>query len=143
MDATGAFIYTPKAGFVGADEIEYQVCDDGSGTPVIKCTTAKIQINIADCNNIYIPDGFSPNGDGINDLFVIVGADKFDIELRIYDRWGNLIFQDAHYKNTWDGRVNVGLYNQNAEGVPNGTYFYVVDLRDGSKPRGRYLTIQR
>jgi gliding motility-associated-like protein len=143
MDANGNFVYTPKAGFVGADEIEYQVCDDGSGTPVIKCTTAKIQINISDCNNVYIPEGFSPNGDGINDFFVIVGADKFDINLRIYDRWGNLVFQDEHYKNNWDGRANVGLFNQNAEGVPNGTYFYVVDLRDGSKPRGRYLTIQR
>ena len=78
-----------------------------------------------------IPEGFSPNGDFINDLFVIRGIDHYpDNTFTIFNRWGNKIYDTKHYKNTWDGRTKIGLRMAGDE-LPIGTYFYVLDLGNG------------
>lgn len=78
----------------------------------------------------YIPQGFSPNGDGKNDWFNIQGL--YDIfehhELLIYNRYGDLIFK-GNNNLKWDGLVNRGM-NRNGKLVPVGTYFYVLHLND-------------
>jgi len=80
----------------------------------------------------FIPDGFSPNGDGINDLFVIRGINYFpDNEFIIFNRWGNKVFEASSYQNTWDGRSTRGL-RVGGDELPIGTYFYLLDLGDGS-----------
>ena len=60
-------------------------------------------------SDIFIPEGFSPNGDGINDYFVIKGADKYVINLQVFNRWGNKVYESQHYINNWDGLSNIGL----------------------------------
>lgn len=76
----------------------------------------------------FIPEGFSPNGDGINDLFVIRGLDKYpNNSIVIFNRWGNIIFEARPYKNTWDGRSTLGLKIDGDE-LPVSTYFYLFDF---------------
>ena len=83
--------------------------------------------------DFFIPEGFSPNGDGINDLFVIRGILNYPHNtFEIYNRWGNKVFEASPYQNTWHGKATFGI-RVGAGELPVGTYFYLLDLRDGSK----------
>ncbi len=69
---------------------------------------------------IYIPNVFTPNGDGLNDTFKIVGEFPECVEsVLIFDRWGNLIFSSDSYLNAWNGNYKNGP-------SPEGVYVYVV-----------------
>lgn len=106
------------------------------GTPV----TFTIEV-INDCDSIdpndptvdfNIPEGFSPNGDDINDLFVIRGIDRFPSNsFMVFNRWGDKLFEANPYTNTWDGKSTTGIRIGGDE-LPVGTYFYVLDLGDES-----------
>ncbi len=92
---------------------------------------------------IFIPEGFSPNGDGINDFFVIRNTGGQKVILEIYNRWMTLVYRNNDYKNDWNGTTNNGLrIGSTSEGLPDGTYFYVVKLENGLQ-FVRYLTITR
>ena len=83
--------------------------------------------------DFFIPEGFSPNGDGINDLFVIRGIDNYPANtILIFNRWGDKVFEANPYQNKWDGRCTIGL-SIGGNDLPIGTYFYLLDLGDGSK----------
>lgn len=56
----------------------------------------------------YIPNAFTPNGDGINDYFFGQGIGIVDYDLWIFDRWGNMIFHGDELSSKWDGRANHG-----------------------------------
>jgi gliding motility-associated-like protein len=72
---------------------------------------------------LQMPTGFSPNGDGKNDLFVIHGIEIYpDNELVIFNRWGNVVNEFTGYNNNWDGRAS------NGETLPNGTYFAILSI---------------
>ncbi len=87
-----------------------------------------------------IPKGFSPNGDGVNDLFEVRGlGDCFpDFRLRFYNRWGNLVYdsENGNRKGTkwWDGYSN-GRWNVlgKENKVPVGTYFYILEFDKNRK----------
>lgn len=89
----------------------------------------QFEIFIENCPPV-VPQGFSPNSDGINDWFNIQGL--YDIfeqhELLIYNRYGTLIFK-GNNSLYWDGTANKGLNNK-GELLPVGTYFYVLKLND-------------
>lgn len=74
--------------------------------------------------DIYIPNAFSPNGDGLNDIFrpLPVGIVKMNY-FRVYDRWGKLMYSSTAYLKGWDGTVN---------GAPAavGTYVWIVEGLD-------------
>ncbi len=89
---------------------------------------------------LYIPEGFSPNNDGINDLFIISNSQGKTIKLEIYNRWGNIVYKSSAYKNDWDGRCTVGIFL--GEDLPVGTYYYIVVIDDTDKRVG-YITINR
>ena len=96
-----------------------------------------------EANTIFIPEGFSPNGDGINDRFVIQGVPATaTVDLEIFNRWGHRVFADVTYKNDWDGRANQGIQATASQGLPDGTYFYVVRISDG-REFVRFMTIAR
>ena len=79
-----------------------------------------------------IPEGFSPNGDGINDLFVIRGISNYsNNSINIYNRWGDKVFEASPYLNTWDGKSSQGI-TIGGDQLPIGTYFYILDLGDNS-----------
>ena len=76
--------------------------------------------------NLHIPEGFSPNGDGTNDKFVIANAIDYNIYVEMYNRWGGKVYSsNGNYNNDWDGRCNQpgALFNQT---IANGTYFYII-----------------
>jgi gliding motility-associated-like protein/uncharacterized repeat protein (TIGR01451 family) len=82
--------------------------------------------------DFFIPEGFSPDGDGINDLFIVRGIFFFpDNSIVIYNRWGNKVYEANPYKNTWDGRSIRGM-RVGGDELPTGTYFYLLDLHDGT-----------
>jgi gliding motility-associated-like protein len=84
-------------------------------------------------SDFFIPEGFSPNEDDINDLFVIRGILNFPSnDFRVFNRWGVQIYQAIPYTNAWDGKSTSNL-NVGGDTLPVGTYFYVLDLKDGSE----------
>ena len=78
----------------------------------------------------WIPQGFSPNGDGSNDTFEISGLyDVFiNFELQIFSRLGNKIYEANNSTPEWDGSCNTGIISSGE--VPSGTYYYVLRLND-------------
>ena len=112
----------------------------GSDGKVYSVASANVNITI-DPLTVFVPEGFSPNGDGINDYFFIKGADRFVVTLRVFNRWGNKVFESTHYKNDWDGASNVGMLITNQ--LPGGTYFYSVNFNNGEKEQIGYLTLNR
>ena len=67
------------------------------------------------CGPIYIPNIFTPNKDGVNDIFIIKGIDFDNWALTIYSRWGNKIYYSPDYRNDWKG-----------ENTDNGVYYYIL-----------------
>lgn len=79
---------------------------------------------------ILVPNVITPNGDGVNDLWVIGGAGRSGCAVNVFNRWGNLVYEAANYGNNW-----------RASGLPDGTYFYeVIDGRTGDRLTG-HLTV--
>lgn len=66
-----------------------------------------------------VPTVFSPNGDGINDLLQIIGLELDDFHIKIYNRWGNLVYELNNWGEVWDGR------NLNGNQSPSGIYVWV------------------
>lgn len=94
--------------------------------------TATDQVNVEiDCE-VIIPNVITPNGDGENDLFVIEGIKFVSNTVRIYNRWGQVVYEASNYKNTWK-----------AEGIPDGTYYYEVNVHRDDEPYTGHLTILR
>ena len=82
--------------------------------------------NFEDYYTIEIPNVFTPNGDGQNDQFVVSVAGKlFEcIEMRVYNRWGQVLFISTGNNLTWDGR------NMSGEKAPQGSYFYTIKIKE-------------
>lgn len=102
------------------------------------CSVAVLDNNTAsfslDKCYIFIPDGFSPNGDSVNDTFRVPKIEFIypDFSLEIYNRYGNLLFKGNRDKPEWDGRNSD--YKIGIDGMaPNGVYFYVLHLNKGNK----------
>ncbi|MGR6088235.1 MAG: T9SS type B sorting domain-containing protein [Arcticibacter sp.] len=105
-------------------------------------TTMSVEVAVV-CDTLLIPNGYSPNGDGVNDGYVIEGIENFPGNiLYIYNRWGNLIYKARDYQNNWTGECNVsGVYY--GKKVPAGTYYYILDLNDGQKPRNGFIILRK
>ena len=89
-----------------------------------------------------MPEGFSPNGDGVNDRFVIDGLENYpNNTFTVFNRWGNQVFQSSPYSNEWDGRWD--KENRAGEGLPIGTYFYILDLGNDTEPLSGYIYLNR
>ncbi|WP_343585876.1 gliding motility-associated C-terminal domain-containing protein [Flavobacterium sp.] len=88
------------------------------------------------CLKIY--NEFSPNDDGQNDFFYIDCIERYpNNQLEIFNRWGNLVYYQKGYKNTWDGKAD-----GSAKTLPEGTYFYILDLGDGSKKTSGWVYLK-
>ncbi|MFT7612995.1 MAG: gliding motility-associated-like protein [Parvicellaceae bacterium] len=84
-------------------------------------------------DTLMLPNVFTPNGDGINDQFIITAPEGFEME--VYNRWGQLIYRSS-LQHFWDGRTNTG------EIVSDGTYYYVVVLESGDTHTG-FVTVKK
>lgn len=83
-----------------------------------------IELTVLPESSIIIPNVFTPNGDGSNDVFTIKSSFLKSARGSIYNRWGLLLYQWDNVKGYWDGRTLAG-----AE-VPDGTYFYIINIED-------------
>jgi gliding motility-associated-like protein len=84
----------------------------------------------------YIPSAFSPNGDGLNDYFECKGLFFTDFEVKIFDRWGNLIFKSNHIEKPWDGKANYGSDLAQQE-----VYVYLITVMDLKLKKHEYRGI--
>ena len=84
---------------------------------------------------VFIPEGFSPNGDGFNDRFVILGLENFsENELIIFNRQGVEVFHRVNYENDWDGRPESG--NITGGVLTEGTYYYIFKFGEQNIRKG-------
>jgi gliding motility-associated-like protein len=97
-------------------------------------TRLAIEVKIKNCDitTLIIPDGFSPNGDGINDAFVIKNIRTLypNFAIEIYNRWGNILFRGNASKPDWNGTTDKGVRIGGSE-VPVGVYFFIINFNDG------------
>ena len=87
-----------------------------------------------------IPNIFTPNGDGMNDKFVIRNPDGKQIALEVYNRWGNRVYKSVDYQNDWGGEVTEGFFV--GRDIPDGTYYYIIIIGESDKYVG-FITINR
>lgn len=116
----GKFEYKSNKTFSGIDEFTYRIKDKNGNWS----EPATVRVEII---GLFIPNVITPNGDGYNDVFEIIGAYKYEtIELQVFDRFKNSIYQNNDYQNNWIV----------SSSVRDGTYFYIIRLlRPGKKPK--------
>lgn len=80
-------------------------------------------VEIVVCRNLIIPNAFTPNGDGYNDVWEIKNIEDYpECVVEIYDRFGTLLFTSKGYSQAWDGTTA-------GKELPTGSYFYVIDIQ--------------
>jgi gliding motility-associated-like protein len=77
--------------------------------------------------SINIPEGFSPNHDGVHDYFVIIKPYNITIDIQIFNRWGNQVYSNNNYNNDWDGK---GTGNFAGQDLVDGGYYYKIKAID-------------
>ena len=108
------------------DIIDDNKCED-SGS--IKITVS------GGTSKILVPNAFSPNGDGINDTWIITNLSAYPgATVDVFNRYGQLVFHSENYNKAWDG-----TYNGNP--LPMGTYYYIIDLKNNEKKTAGSVTI--
>ena len=99
---------------------------------------SRVTVNALNYEDLTILSGFSPNGDGINDTFTILGVHSFpNNTLTIFNKWGEQIFYKKGYQNDWNGEAVGGKSLASKESI----YYYVFDTGEGKSFSG-YLQIR-
>jgi gliding motility-associated-like protein len=97
--------------------------------------TATIEGYSQEIRCLNIPTAFTPDGDGVNDVWNIRSLSEYsNSKTEIFNQWGSLIFKSTGYTNAWDGTYN-------GDPVPAGAYYYVIDLGNGSNKFTGTVTI--
>jgi gliding motility-associated-like protein len=118
--------------------------------PITKCTSEPLEtiVTLLSCNvppdGLTIPDGFSPNGDGVNDTFKILDIEYLfpNFSLEIFNRYGNIMFKGNINKPDWDGKNSNSSFINGDAGT--GVYFYIINYnKDNFSPRQGQLYLNR
>jgi gliding motility-associated-like protein len=144
--ASGALSYIWSPGNFNLSVVN--LVPDGSttytvvGTTGLCSRTGTVSVETVNSPIHEIPEVFTPNDDGKNDKFVIKSEIFTKINLKVFNRWGALVYSHPEYDNNWDGTANSGLVFGNNK-LPQGTYYYVIDLESCDKQVVRgYVVIQ-
>lgn len=121
---TYEYAWTPTPGLISATDSVTTATPSETTTYTFTVTSplgcqAEASVEVLVFDKVYIPDAFSPNGDGINDLWEIRNAQDQLEEISVYNRWGELVFHAKSYEVPWNGRY-LGVQ------VPGGTYQYSI-----------------
>jgi gliding motility-associated-like protein len=132
----GTITYMPDNNFFGQDQFMYELCSQGC-----ECAVATVLINVNTDSKCAVPSVITPNGDNVNDAFIVpclFDTNQYpNSQVLIFNRWGDEVFRSAvPYLNNWQGTFN-------GQELPHGTYFYVVDYGNGSVPANGFFMIVR
>jgi gliding motility-associated-like protein len=139
-DVISCFNYLSAAGFLGSETLLVRVSDNG--TPILYDSIV-IVMNVLP--RFIFSQVISPNNDNINDYWSIGGLERYpDNKVTVFSRWGDVVYKASGYDNVnvvWRGELYNGqkLTNNYA---PDGTYFYIIELGDGSKLTG-FVVLKR
>ena len=88
-----------------------------------------LDLNLEENNTtLVIPSAITPNSDGYNDVWDIVGLDNYpEMVLQVFDRYGQVVYEQRGQYTNWDGEFR-------GQRVPQGDYFYIIDLKNGEGP---------
>ena len=140
-------VHVPAHSPVGVYVLTYQICEASN---LRNCRSTTIKVRVIDGRELKYYNGISVDGNGENDKFVIEGIESYpDNVLRIFNRWGVLVYEKRGYNNEDDAFV--GLSNGRVviskdTKLPQGTYYYVLEYIDelGAKHRkASWLYIKR
>jgi gliding motility-associated-like protein len=95
----------------------------------------RLEVTVTICTDVIIPDGFSPNNDGINDTFEIPNLAILypNFKLEVYNRYGSLIYTGNRNKENWGGTTTESGLNLGDKLLPTGVYFYILNFNDGTR----------
>jgi gliding motility-associated-like protein len=126
--------YMPNVDFCGTDYFMYSLCNEmGCDTATVVVTTACVETP----DEIIIYNGFSPNDDGVNEVFKIENIEMHpNNEVFVFNRWGTQVFAARGYTNYWDGKYR-------GTSLPDGTYFYLIYLDGRRQEFSGHLQINR
>lgn len=100
------------------------------------CTIDSIAYVSPNPDCIFIATAITPNGDGYNDLWFLGGMEFHPTAVvQVYNRWGQILFEEQGYQQAWDGRYR-------GEDLPLGDYYYYIDLQNGNPPYTGTVTIK-
>ena len=118
-------------GLIPGDYSVY-ILDDNS------CSSDTLVVDMIQISTeLIIYDAFSPNDDGLNEVWNIRNISMYpDCVVTIYNAWGNKVFTSNGYSEPWNGTYN-------GKDLPAGTYYYIIDLGDGSDPLSGPVSIVR
>jgi gliding motility-associated-like protein len=115
-------------GDTGTYTVKYTVTDALTGC---QSETEKTVI-VTPYFRLYIPSAFTPNGDGLNDIFEIYGSAIEKYELNIFDRWGGKMYESVNISQPWEGKVS------GAHDAPQGAYVYMIKVKDNKGKEYEY-----
>lgn len=105
-------------------------------------TADTVLINLRDCSILVVPDAFSPNGDGVNDTYVVQGLEYYPgNSFQVFNRWGAKVYERAPYNNTWEGISEAKTAWGSA--LPESTYYFILDPGDGKEVITGYIYLRR
>jgi len=103
----------------------------------LACGIATSSVFVKVFKKIVIPNTFSPNGDGINDTWNVDALSDYpDASVLVFDRYGKRIFESKGYGKPWNGTYNGSL-------LPEGAYYYIIDLKNNTQKRSGWVFIVR
>ena len=112
----GTITYRPRSGFFGLDTLTYALCD---ALCTNNCDTMSVFIEVTSDFECFVPNGISPNGDGVNDNMNITCKNDYpDAVLQVFSRWGTQVYEGS--MTGFDGTFN-------GNDLPDGTYFYFLE----------------
>ncbi|TAG30894.1 MAG: gliding motility-associated C-terminal domain-containing protein [Sphingobacteriia bacterium] len=147
LSATGnaaSYVWSPAANLSTPTQANTTARITDNTTFIVTATTAQGCIATASVLVAIKPDVifveptnvFTPNGDGINDRFVIKNLDQYpNNKLQIFDRNGKVVYEQNNYANTWDGTVNGKILTKD-------TYFFVLTIKGQIVKRGTFTVLR-
>jgi gliding motility-associated-like protein len=129
------YAWAPSASIINTQSLQPNVSPsvdtkytlEANSTLGCGATTDEVFVKVYE--KILIPNAFSPNGDGINDKWVIEPLDLFEESVtQVYNRYGQVVYKSKGYSTPWDG-------TQNNKPIPAGNYYYVIDLKNNNEPK--------
>ena len=129
VDSRDRLHYTAPRDWCGEDNFGYIACNEGG------CRETEVKVQVA-CDKLIVFSGMSPNGDGVNDAFTVLGIENYATnKLAVFNQHGLEVYHTESYANNWLG-------DSNGTPLTDGTYYYVLEV-EGFDTLSGYLQIRR